>query len=147
MAWRYLGLIAGLCLALTLAACGSSGSADDGKPTRPEIEAPDEPPTELVVVDLEEGSGPPVKPGDKLTVHYEGIGMDGKTRYSSWGNGSPLEMTLGKEGFGDGFEEGMEGMRVGGRRELQVPTDLAPFDRPVIYVIDLLKAVPGSSGK
>jgi peptidylprolyl isomerase len=139
MAWRYLGLIAGLCLALALGACGS-GSADDGKPTRPEIEAPDEPPKELVIEDLEEGSGPPVKQGDKLTIHYEGVGMDGKTLYSSWRNGSSLDMTLGKEGFGGGFEEGIEGMKVGGRRELQIPADLAPFETPVVYVVDLLKA-------
>ncbi|HWM56069.1 MAG TPA: FKBP-type peptidyl-prolyl cis-trans isomerase [Solirubrobacterales bacterium] len=141
MAWRYLGLIAGLCLALALAACGS-GSADEGKPTRPEIEAPDEPPKELIVEDLEEGSGRPVQREDKLTIHYEGVGMDGETLYSSWRNGSPLEMTLGKAGFGEGFEEGVEGLKVGGRRELQIPADLAPFETPVVYVVDLLKIEP-----
>lgn len=136
---KYLGLIAGLCLALTLVACGGSGSASEGKPTRPEVEAPDDPPKELVIEDLEEGSGVPVEEGDKVTIHYEGVGMDGKTLYSSWRNGSPLEMTLGIEDFGKGFEEGIVGMRVGGRRELQIPVDLAPFQTPVVYVVDLLK--------
>lgn len=138
---RYLGLIAGLCLGLAFTACGS-GSPDGGKPTRPEIEAPDEPPKELVIEDLEEGSGRPVKTGDKLTIHYEGVGMDGKTLYSSWRNRSFLVMTLGKEGFGEGFEEGLEGMRVGGRRELQIPADLAVFKTPVVYVVDLLEVAP-----
>jgi peptidylprolyl isomerase len=138
---RYSGLIVGICLALALASCGGSGGADEnGKPARPEIEAPDEPPKELVIEDLEEGSGRVVKREDNLTIHYEGVGMNGKVLYSSWRNGSPLEMTLGKEGFGEGFEEGVEGMRVGGRRELQIPADLAPFETPVVYVVDLLKA-------
>jgi len=149
MAWRYLVLIAGLCMALALAACGGSGSADDGKPTRPEIEPPDEPPQELVIEDLELGSGPEAKRGDKLTIHYEGIDMDGKTLYSSWRNGSVFIFELGRSDYGEGFEEGIEGMGVGGRRELQVPKDLAPFERPVIYVVDLLKVEkrPVTAGK
>lgn len=137
---RYLGLTAGLCLALAFTACGD-GSANDGKPTRPEIEAPDGPLNELVIEDLEEGSGRPARQGDKVTIHYEGVGMDGRTLYSSWRNGSPLVMTLGKEGFGEAFEEGLEGMRVEGRRELQIPKELAVFETPVVYVVDLLEIV------
>ncbi len=74
-----------------------------------------------------------------MTIHYEGVGMDGKTIYSSWRNGSSLIMTLGKEGFGESFEKGLEGMRVGGRRELQIPKELAVFETPVVYVVDLLE--------
>lgn len=142
---KCVGLIAGLCLALALVACGGSGSADAGKPTRPEIEVPDDPPKELVIDDLEEGSGSPAKQGDKIRIHYEGVGMDGKTLYSSWRNDSPLVMTLGREDFGDGFEEGIVDMRVGGRRELQIPADLAAFETPVVYVVDLLRVEERSS--
>jgi peptidylprolyl isomerase len=143
---KHLALIAGLGLALALVACGGSGSGGQSdKPTRPEIEPPSDPPTELVIEDLELGSGPRAEQGDKVTVHYEGIDMDGKTLYSSWRNGSVFIFELGRWDYGEGFEEGIEGMRVGGRRELQVPKDLAPFESPVIYVVDLLKVEKGDS--
>lgn len=137
---RCLILAAVLCAPLALGSCG--GSEEKG-PTRPEVEVPDgPPPKELVVEDLKEGSGPPAEQEGKLTIHYEGVGMDGRTLYSSWREGGPLVMKLGSAGFGEGFEEGMEGMKVGGRREIQVPADLGPFGTPVIYVVDLLKAEP-----
>lgn len=140
---RCLALVAVLCASLALGSCGgSSEGSEAGSPTRPEIEVPDKPPAELVVEDLEEGSGRPAKEEDKLTIHYEGVGMDGKTLYSSWSKDKPLEMTLGSAGFGEGFEAGVEGMKVGGRRELQVPADLGPFETPVIYVVDLFKVEP-----
>src|SRR4051794_13713988 len=84
------------------------------------------PPTKLVVRDLERGTGAVATPGKTLTVDYEGAHYDtGKPFDSSWSTGTPFTFVLGAKQVIAGWEQGVEGMRVGGRRELIVPSDLA----------------------
>ncbi len=132
-----------LCASLALAACGGNGSASEGgkaEPTKPRVEAPSgPPPKKLIIEDLQEGSGLAAKKGDELTIHYQGVGYDGKLLYSSWFDGTPYEFKLGLGLTGEGFEEGMVGMRAGGRRKLSIPASLAISEIPVVYVVDLLK--------
>ena len=125
-------------------------SAPDGKKTKPVIEVPDGAPSEqLEIEDLEEGSGPEAKAGDEVTVQYVGVDYkEGKEFDASWDRGEPFSFTLGEGLVIPGWEEGVEGMKVGGRRELIIPPDLAygaagspPTIAPnetLIFVIDLL---------
>jgi peptidylprolyl isomerase len=75
-----------------------------------------------------------------LTIHYLGVNEDGKELYTSWDRGfGPLTFELGDNAYNfEGLDEGLEGMKAGGRRELQIPARLA-FGEPLFYVVDLLK--------
>jgi peptidylprolyl isomerase len=118
---------------------------------RPQIPVPrGRPPRRLVVKDLVKGSGASARPGDLLTVEYFGIRYTGGTFANSWDNGHPFEFRLGSDdpAVSPGWEKGLEGMKVGGRRQLILPPELlyhggAPPDvRPdeaVVYEIDLLR--------
>ncbi len=107
-----------------------------------------EPPAELVVRDLKRGDGAEATPGKTLTVDYKGAHYDsGKAFDSSWSTGQPFTFLLGANQVIDGWDEGLEGMRVGGRRELIVPPDLAYGDHgqgailpneTIVFVVDLL---------
>jgi peptidylprolyl isomerase len=108
-----------------------------------------EPPAKLVVRDLEVGKGDPVERGKLLAVDYKGARWDDNFVFdSSWGEGSkPFQFVYGANQVIQGWEQGLEGMKVGGRRELIVPPDLAYGDhgqasiRPnetIVFVIDLL---------
>jgi peptidylprolyl isomerase len=120
--------------------------------TRPQIDAPSRPPPRKPVAkDLVVGSGAGVKFGDLLTVEYFGIRYTGEEFSSSWDNGGPFEFRLGSNdpAVSPGWEKGLVGMKVGGRRELILPPELLyhgggpPNLRPdeaVIYEIDLLEA-------
>lgn len=136
-------LIAALCASLPLTACGGNGSASESvkvEPTKPRVEAPSgPPPKKLIIEDLQKGSGLPAKKGDTLTIHYQGVGYDGKLLYSSWFDGTPYGFKLGLGLTGEGFEEGMVGMKAGGRRKLSIPARLAISEIPVVYIVDLLK--------
>jgi peptidylprolyl isomerase len=150
---RCLANIGVLLAAVVLVACGGGGSSSGpsekpqtamskseiAKLTAPRVKAPSGPlPTELVVNDLREGSGATLKPGDQLVVDDVGI---------SYRSGEEFETTWGKEGRPsrfplneviEGWEKGLPGMKVGGRRELIVPSKMAYGQGPVIYVVDLL---------
>jgi peptidylprolyl isomerase len=155
------------CLALAVAGCGGGGTstADQAEeqagsasaaaatkaPKRPEptLRSPQGPPPKsLVVKDLIEGGGAAAERGDKLTVDYIGIHYDGKQFTNSWERGQPFKFTLGGGNLfvNPGWEKGLPGMRVGGRRELIVPPQLLyrggaiPGSKPadsLVYVIDL----------
>jgi FKBP-type peptidyl-prolyl cis-trans isomerase len=103
-----------LLLILGLAACGG----DDA--TSPS----DLPP--LVVLDLEVGTGPAAQVGDSVAVHYVGRLSDGTQFDSSYDSptGEPLRFVIGAGRVISGFEQGVEGMRVGGRRRLTIPPHL-----------------------
>ncbi len=140
---KYLFLTAAVAaLALALSACGGDSSSAEpeqsAKLTKPEIEPPKTPPTELIVKDIEEGSGPEVEYGDKMTIHYLGVDEDGTERYTSWGF-PPITYDLGSGAFFEAWDEGVKGMKVGGRRELLIPSKLAFGGGPLFYVVDLLK--------
>lgn len=125
--------------------------ATKAKKTRPKVTVPNcAPPSSLVVNDLERGTGAEAKSGDKVTVQYVGVGFDsGKEFDASWNRGEPFEFQLGAGQVIPGWDKGVEGMKVGGRRELVIPSELAygasgspPAIGPnetLVFVIDLLK--------
>jgi peptidylprolyl isomerase len=158
-------LIFAVCLALGLAACGgddsttgsteaattaaeSPGSAEKTKPT---VAVPKgAPPKKLEIKELEEGSGAEAKAGDEVTVQYVGVNYkNGKEFDASWDRGEPFTFQLGAGMVIPGWDQGVEGMKVGGRRELVIPPELAygPEGSPpaigpnetLIFVIDLLE--------
>ena len=97
-----------------------------------DIDPPERPsPKHLVIRDIEVGSGPVARRGDDIAIYYIGDYYgNGKPSVRTWPPGSPLEIRLGFEGWGDTWEEGIEGMRVGGLRELIVPEAFELGDRP-----------------
>ena len=74
--------------------------------------------------DLSVGTGPAAKVGDTVAVHYTGTLEDGTMFDSSVDSGNPLEFTLGQGRVIAGWEEGIQGMQVGGKRKLTIPPDL-----------------------
>jgi peptidylprolyl isomerase len=115
---------------------------------KPEIEFQDgPPPAELVITDLVVGDGPAAQPGGQVTVHYVGVDYGtGEQFDASWDRGEPIAFPL--RGLIQGWQDGIPGMRVGGRRQLIIPPDLAYgtsgghrlSGRTLIFVIDLLDA-------
>lgn len=83
----------------------------------------------LVVKDVKVGTGPAVKSGDTVSVHYVGTLTDGKEFDSSRTHGRPFDFEVGKGRVIKGWEQGLVGMKVGGRRTLTIPSDLAYGDR------------------
>jgi peptidylprolyl isomerase len=124
---------------------GGSVSAD--LHTKPKIAAPPGPaPTRLLSKDIVKGTGEVVKPGAKITMEYASINYEtGKQFDSSWERRSLYHTTLGPtKNVLLGLKRGIPGMRVGGRRELIIPPDLAygrgnttVSDVTLIYVIDM----------
>ena len=119
---------------------------------RPTIDKPDgEIPFELGVDDLVVGEGPEAQAGDKVSVHYVGVAFrSGEEFDASWNRGQPFEFRLGKGQVIQGWDQGVAGMRVGGRRRLTIPSALAYGARgagngviaphePLVFVVDLLE--------
>jgi len=118
---------------------------------KPEIPKPGgTPPTKLEGEDIVEGKGKKVKKGDDVTVQYVGVAFStGEEFDASWESGEPFEFTLGNGSVIPGWDQGLEGMKVGGRRKLTIPPELAygqngspPAIGPnetLIFVIDLTK--------
>ncbi|MCU1585889.1 MAG: peptidylprolyl isomerase [Microbacteriaceae bacterium] len=115
--------------------------------TKPEIEFYEgEAPSELVSTDIEIGAGEEAKPGDTVDVHYLGVDLESGEEFdSSWSRGQSVNFPL--RSLIAGWQEGIPGMRVGGRRQLVVPPALAYgpagaghqlSGRTLIFVIDLL---------
>jgi peptidylprolyl isomerase len=116
---------------------------------KPELDPPTGPaPTELQIQDVVVGDGPEAKPGGTVTVHYLGVDYESGEEFdSSWSRGQSISFPLGN--LIRGWQEGIPGMRVGGRRILTCPPTLAYgpaggghrlSGRTLIFVIDLLKA-------
>lgn len=103
-------------------------------------------PTKLGVIDIVKGTGPPAKPGSSITVNYVGVLFKGGTEFdSSWKGGQPATFMLGQ--VIPGWNQGIPGMKTGGRRELVIPAKLAygaqaqkniPANSALVFVIDLL---------
>jgi FKBP-type peptidyl-prolyl cis-trans isomerase len=102
-----------------------------------------------VVKELIKGTGPAAKTGDRVTVNYVGVLYDGGKEFdSSWKRNEPFSFTLGQGEVIPGWERGVIGMHVGGRRELTIPAALAygaqgrppaiPANAPLVFVVDLL---------
>lgn len=131
---------------------GDSGEAASGEKTKPDATVPKDAPTpknKLAFQDAEKGSGKTAKKGDEVTVHYVGVNFkDGKEFDASWDRGEPFTFKLGSGMVIPGWEQGFEGMKVGGRRELIIPPNLGygaegtesiPPNETLYFVVDLLE--------
>ncbi|KIF70644.1 peptidylprolyl isomerase [Streptomyces sp. AcH 505] len=117
---------------------------------KPEVDFPGgEPPADLEIKDLWEGEGQEAKAGDSVSVHYVGVAFStGEEFDSSWNRGTPLRFNLGAGQVISGWDQGVQGMKVGGRRQLTIPAHLAYGDRgapgaiapgeTLIFVCDLV---------
>jgi peptidylprolyl isomerase len=117
---------------------------------RPQIDKPDEDiPFELVIDDIVTGDGDEAVAGKKVTVHYVGVAFrTGEEFDASWNRGEPFQFKLGKGQVIPGWDAGVQGMRVGGRRKLTIPSAMGYGARgaggviqphePLIFVVDLL---------
>jgi len=114
--------------------------------TKPEIDRPDGPaPSALTIGDIVVGEGAEARPGDTVEVHYVGVEFDSGEEFdASWNRGESIEFPL--RGLIQGWQDGIPGMKVGGRRELVIPPHLAygPAGghflggKTLIFVIDLI---------
>lgn len=171
MRGRLLLLIAAICAALVLAGCGGSDDSTSSEATdstaaeapsaeesaeaapegtKPKVTVPKgPPPKKLEIEEITKGDGAEAKAGDYVTVHYVGVGYDSKEQFdASWDRGEPFSFTLGAGEVIKGWDEGVAGMKVGGRRELIIPPNLGygPAGSPpvigpnetLIFVVDLL---------
>lgn len=91
--------------------------------------------SELIIEDLVTGSGEQVKEGDTVRVHYTGTFTDGTTFDSSRESGVPFDFVLGEGKVIKGWDIGVKGMRVGGRRKLTIPSQFAYGERGIEGVI------------
>ena len=117
---------------------------------RPQIEQPEgDVPFELGIEDLVVGSGDEATAGKKVTVHYVGVSFSTGAEFdASWNRGRPFEFKLGKGQVIPGWDAGVQGMKVGGRRKLTIPSAMAYGARgaggviqphePLVFVVDLL---------
>src|SRR2546427_7309338 len=98
---------------------------------RPEVDRPDgPPPADLEVTDLNVGDGPEAAAGQVVSVHYVGVAHStGEEFDASWNRGQPLRFPLGQGHVIPGWDQGVQGMRVGGRRKLVIPPELAYGER------------------
>ena len=118
---------------------------------KPQIEVPDgPPPCNLVIGDIVKGSGPAAQFGQQLTMKYVGaLYSTGKQFDASWDSGQDFPFTLGAGNVIPGWDQGMLGMQVGGRRQLIIPPALGYGDQgagadippgaTLIFVVDLVK--------
>jgi len=158
--------------ALLLAACATDAAEPErealsgGAGSGPTEVAPDvasilelihpsrgEPSSDLLVTDLLVGDGAVATDGDRVTVHYVGVRWSDGGRFdASWDRGQPFTFTLGAGQVIPGWELGVRGMQVGGRRVLTIPPGLAYGDRgagsaigpgeTLVFVVDLLETGP-----
>jgi peptidylprolyl isomerase len=165
---KRLALIFVACLTLAVAGCGggddsSTGSTESAESStsstesaevvgraEPQVTVPSgAPPKKLEIKELAKGSGAEAKAGDEVTVQYVGVGYDSEEEFdSSWSRNEPFTFGLGAGQVIPGWDQGVEGMKVGGRRELIIPPNLAygsagspPVigkNETLIFVIDLL---------
>jgi peptidylprolyl isomerase len=109
-----------------------------GTGPKPKLQYPRKPPRHVVVRILKEGSGRAVKPGEQLVARYVGGNPKTKLVQDFWSEEDPYRFALGKNNLGKAWVIGMRGMKLGGRRELIVPSRLAYGDGMMVYVIELL---------
>ena len=161
--------------ALAVAGCGGGGSATTAdipagpapaakpvttpqastnlKDTKSKPQVPKQtgkPPTKLVTKDIVVGKGKPAEKGDKLSMQYVGVLYDtGEEFDASWDSGQPFNFTLGKGMVIKGWDQGLIGIKPGGRRQLTIPPKLAygaqgqppsiPPNSTLVFIVDALK--------
>jgi peptidylprolyl isomerase len=150
-----------VCAALLLGGCGSDTEEPAGstpeptaaatpEATKPEVNVPKgKAPKKLEIKDLKPGTGAVAQPGQNVQVQYVGVShANGRQFDASWDRGEPFSFQLGAGQVIPGWDQGVAGMKVGGRRQLVIPPDLAygeqgspPAigpDETLVFVIDLL---------
>ncbi|MBA3376248.1 MAG: FKBP-type peptidyl-prolyl cis-trans isomerase [Actinobacteria bacterium] len=117
---------------------------------RPQIDKPEgKIPFELRIDDITVGEGDEATTNTKVSVHYVGVAFSSGEEFdASWNRGQPFEFKLGKGQVIPGWDIGVQGMKVGGRRKLTIPSAMAYGGRgaggvikphePLVFVIDLL---------
>jgi len=117
---------------------------------RPQIDKPEgDVPFDLGIEDLVVGDGDEATKGKKVTVHYVGVAFSSGEEFdASWDRGQPFGFKLGKGQVIAGWDAGVQGMKVGGRRKLTIPSAMAYGARgaggvikphePLVFVVDLL---------
>jgi peptidylprolyl isomerase len=117
---------------------------------KPTVEIPDgPPPAELVVEDLAVGDGTEARPGTTCTMQYVGVAWSTQKQFdASWDRGQPFSFGLGQGQVISGWDQGVTGMKVGGRRRLTIPPELGYGSRgaggviqggeTLVFVVDLL---------
>ena len=117
---------------------------------KPEIDFPDgPPPEELSITEITEGDGQEAAAGSTVSVHYVGVAHStGEEFDASYNRGAPLDFRLGVGQVIAGWDQGVQGMKVGGRRQLVIPPHLGYGDRgaggvikpgeTLIFVVDLV---------
>jgi peptidylprolyl isomerase len=119
------------------------------QPEKPEVEFPGDVPDDLQVSDLTTGDGAEATAGKTVLVHYVGVAHStGEEFDASYNRGEPLLFRLGTGQVISGWDQGVQGMRVGGRRQLVIPPHLGYGDRgaggviapgeTLIFVVDLV---------
>ena len=128
--------------------------AEGGDPkdldSKPRVDIPKgDPPSKLVKQDIVKGKGKAAKKGDDVEMQYVGVLYDGGTEFdASWNTGQPFPFKLGGGDVIKGWDEGIVGMKEGGRRKLIIPPDLAygpqgqpptiPPEATLVFVVDLI---------
>jgi peptidylprolyl isomerase len=143
-------------------ACGSdskessstgTGATATASADIPLVSLPTSTPTSLVITDVRTGTGAPAKDGDVLFVRYVGVrSANGEQFDQNFTTGDPLPVTLGAGGVIKGWDQGLVGVTQGGRRQLDIPPDLAYGDSPqgeviqkgdaLSFVIDVIGIAP-----
>lgn len=120
------------------------------EPTKPDVAIPDGPPSyELELEDLVEGDGAEAVAGRIVDVHYVGVSWQTRQEFdSSWDRGTSFKFKLGRGQVIQGWDDGLKGMKVGGRRRITIPPQLAYGkrgaggvigpDETLVFVVDLL---------
>lgn len=114
-----------------------------------DIDSAAAPPTDLVLEDLEEGAGAEAQSGQQVEVHYVGVAWsDGQQFDASWDRNDPFVFGLGQGQVIAGWDQGVAGMKVGGRRRITIPPHLGYGSRgaggvikggeTLVFVVDLL---------
>ena len=145
-------------VAMTLAGCGgTSSSSQETQPAQPEAQTPAAPAqgdaaTELQIKDTVVGTGAEAKAGDTVTVNYTGWLEDGTKFDSSLDSGQPFQFPLGAGMVIKGWDQGVAGMKVGGKRELIIPPSLGygaegaggviPPNATLKFEVELLDVAP-----
>jgi peptidylprolyl isomerase len=138
-----------------------SAAADDAEISKdlkekPTIAQPSgKPPAKLVTEDVVKGKGKTAKKGDNVSVQYVGVNFSNGAEFdASWNRGEPFTFTLGAGQVIPGWDEGVAGMKEGGRRKLVIPPDMGygeagspptiPPNETLVFVVDLEKVEKGT---
>jgi len=125
-------------------------SPDASAPSKPTVEIPDgAPPRSLLTEDITVGDGPEAVPGTTCTMQYVGVAWSTRKQFdASWDRGEPFTFPLGRARVIAGWDQGVAGMRVGGRRRLTIPPELGYGSRgaggaigpgeTLVFVVDLV---------